>query len=179
MTGPTPLSLARRLAIMLPVVLLFLGLDQWSKGWAVANLEGQPARTYLTIFTLVYAENKGAWGSMGAGWGDMTRWLVLGVLPALVLLGLAVYALKDSEITGWEVAACGLVVAGGTGNLIDRFSLGYVQDFLYVGYGPIGTNIFNVADAVVMLGLGILLLKNFQVHRASKNRPSSELPPSD
>lgn len=173
MTGTTPLPLARRLAILLPVVLLLLGLDQWSKGWAVANLEGHPPRTYLAIFTLVYAENKGAWGSMGAGWGDMTRWLVLGLLPALVLIGLAVYALKDSEITGWEVTACGLVVAGGTGNLIDRFTLGYVQDFLYVGYGRLGTNIFNIADAVVMMGLGILLWKNLQAHRATRNSGSS------
>jgi signal peptidase II len=146
---------------MLPLALLLLGLDQWSKGWAVANVAGQPPRTYWGIFTLIYAEN------MGAGWGPQTRWLVLGVLPALVLFGLAVYALKDPEVTSWEVTACALVVAGGAGNLIDRFRLGYVQDFLYMGYGPIGTNIFNVADAVVMLGLGTLLLKNLQSYLAS------------
>jgi signal peptidase II len=171
MNASTPLTLTRRLAIMLPVVLLFLGLDQWSKSWAVATLEGHPPRTYGTILTLVYAENRGAWGSLGAAWPDSVRWLVLGLLPAVVLLGLAVYALREVEITGWEVAACGLVVAGGVGNLIDRFTLGYVQDFLYLGYGPIGTNIFNVADAVVMLGLGILLLQNLRSQRAEKTPP--------
>ena len=54
------------------------------------------------------------------------------------------------------------------GNLMDRFRLGYVQDFLYIGYGPIGTNIFNIADAVVMAGLGILLVKNFMNYRAGQ-----------
>lgn len=173
MNGPTPFPLARRLAIMVPLALLLLGLDQWSKGWAVANVAQQPPRTYWGIFTLIYAENMGAWGSMGAGWGPQTRWLVLGLLPALVLFGLAIYALKDPEVTSWEVTACALVVAGGAGNLIDRFRLGYVQDFLYIGYGPIGTNIFNVADAVVMLGLGVLLLKNLQTYLAGrKAKPS-------
>jgi signal peptidase II len=170
MKGSDALPLVQRLMIMLPVALLLLGFDQWSKGWAVANVAGKPPTTYWGIFTLVYAENMGAWGSMGAGWGPQTRWLVLGVLPALVLLGLAFYALTDVEVTRWEVTACALVVAGGAGNLIDRFRLGYVQDFLYVGYGPIGTNIFNVADAVVMLGLGVLLVKNLQTYRSGRDK---------
>ena len=168
MSEPKPFSFFHRLAIMLPVALVFLGLDQWSKAWATVAVQGHPPRTYAGIFTLVYAENLGAWGSMGAGWGPSTRWFVLGVFPALVLAGLAFYALTEKTVSKAEVLACGLVVAGGAGNLIDRFRLGYVQDFLYMGYGKIGTNIFNVADAVVMAGLGILLWKNFQNYRAEK-----------
>lgn len=175
MTESTPPSLGRRLAIMVPVALTFLALDQWSKAWATVAVQGHPPRTYGGIFTLVYAENLGAWGSLGAGWSPSTRWFVLGVFPALVLAGLAFYALKEKTISSWEVLACGLVVAGGAGNLIDRFRLGYVQDFLYVGYGPIGTNIFNVADAVVMVGLGILLWKNFQSYRAEKRQTKPSL----
>ncbi len=168
MSEPKPFSFFHRLAIMLPVALFFLGLDQWSKAWATVAVQGHPPRTYAGIFTLVYAENLGAWGSMGAGWGPSTRWFVLGVFPALVLAGLAFYALTEKTVSKAEGLACGLVVAGGAGNLIDRFRLGYVQDFLYMGYGKIGTNIFNVADAVVMAGLGILLWKNFQNYRAEK-----------
>lgn len=168
MSEPKPFSFFHRLAIMLPVALVFLGLDQWSKAWATVAVQGHPPRTYAGIFTLVYAENLGAWGSMGAGWGPSTRWFVLAVFPALVLAGLAFYALTEKTVSKAEVLACGLVVAGGAGNLIDRFRLGYVQDFLYMGYGKVGTNIFNVADAVVMAGLGILLWKNFQNYRAEK-----------
>lgn len=160
MTAPSAIPLTRRLALLLPISLFFLVFDQWSKGWAVEHLAGHPPRSYASIFVLTYAENMGAWGGLGSGWSDPVRVLVLGVLPGLVLLGLVIYALRDPEITSWDVVACALVVAGGVGNLIDRFRLGYVQDFLYVGYGAIGTNIFNVADAVVMTGLGILLLRN-------------------
>jgi signal peptidase II len=50
-----------------------------------------------------------------------------------------------------------LVCAGGIGNLIDRFSWGYVRDFLNVGLGPIRTGIFNVADAAMMAGCFLVL----------------------
>lgn len=174
MSASTPLPLARRLQILVPLSLLLLVLDLWSKSWAVVHVAGHPPRTYWGIFTLVYAENLGAWGSLGAGWASQTRWLVLAVLPAVVLFALAIYALRDPEATPWEVTACALVVAGGAGNLFDRFQLGYVRDFLYVGYGRIGTNIFNVADAVVMTGLGVLLLRGFLAYRAEqRSGPSS------
>ncbi len=167
-------SLATRLAIMFPVAITFLVLDQWSKAWATTAVQGHPPRTYAGIFTLVYAENLGAWGSLGAGWGPGTRWFMLGVFPAIVLAGLALYALKEKTISKAEVLACGLIVAGGAGNLMDRFELGYVQDFLYIGYGPIGTNIFNIADAVVMAGLGILLWKNFLSYRAERREAKAK-----
>lgn len=163
MNAPTGIPLAHRLMLLLPISVVLLVLDQWSKVWAVANLAGRPPRTYATIFTLTYAENMGAWGGLGSAWAGHIRWLVLGLLPAAVLLGLIVYALRDEEITSWDIVACALVVAGGVGNLLDRFRLGYVQDFLYVGYGRIGTNIFNIADAVVMAGLGILLVRNLML----------------
>lgn len=178
MSARVPLTLSRRLALMVPVVLLLLGTDQWSKRWAVENLQGQPPQTHFAILTLVYAENMGAWGSLGAGWGPFARWLVLGILPAAVLCGLVVYTLREKELGSAEVIACALVVAGGVGNLMDRFRLGFVQDFLYLGYGPIGTNIFNIADAVVMAGLGILLLKNIQTYRQQKADDSAESPAS-
>ena len=154
--------LARRLALMLPLIVVFLILDQGTKIWAVHNLAGQPPTDYLGIFRLTYAENTGAWGSLGAMWNPTVRWLVLGVFPALLLLGLVYYALTQEDIVTWEVVAYGLILAGGAGNLLDRFRLGHVVDFLYIGYGRIGTNIFNIADAILMVGIGILLVRSFQ-----------------
>ena len=159
MSEPKPFSFFHRLAIMLPVALVFLGLDQWSKAWATVAVQGHPPRTYAGIFTLVYAENLGAWGSMGAGWGPSTRWFVLGVFPALVLAGLAFYALTEKTVSKAEVLACGLVVAGGAGNLIDRFfrspgpMRGAVVDFVSVGWWPT----FNVADSSIVCGAILLV----------------------
>lgn len=176
MTTAKKVPVGQRLAILLALALGVFIIDQLTKKWAVANLAGQPARTYGLIFTTTYAENLGAWGSLGAGWGDNTRLIALGIFPALVLAILAIYASFAPEFTRGEIIGCSLVIGGGVGNLVDRFRLGYVQDFLYIGYGPIGTNIFNIADAVVMLGLGIILLKGIQHHRLEKELKSKPLP---
>lgn len=80
------------------------------------------------------------------------------VLPSLFLVGLMVHTVANARVNRWELAGAGLLVAGGAGNLIDRARFGYVQDFLYLGYGPIGTNIFNVADMAILAGIGLLLV---------------------
>lgn len=171
-TAP-PYSFWKRIAFLLPIAVIVFGIDQASKQWAVTHLAGHAPQTYGAIFTLIYAENTGAWGSLGAHWGDTTRLVVLGLLPAAVLIGITIYALISSETTSADLLGTALVLAGGAGNLVDRFRLGYVQDFLYIGYGPVGTNIFNIADTVVMVGLGILLFSNFKSQQKS-NPPSSQ-----
>jgi signal peptidase II len=50
-----------------------------------------------------------------------------------------------------------LFVAGGASNLADRVTRGSVIDFMSVGSGPLRTGIFNVADAAIMLGAGLVL----------------------
>ncbi|MBT9586689.1 signal peptidase II [bacterium] len=151
------MSIARQLMLLLPTAIFWLGLDQWSKQWAADHMAGHPPTTYGGILTLVYSQNLGAWGSLGASWPQPLRWMLLSLMPALLLAGLAYQILRQPGKTRWDVLACALLLAGGLGNLIDRFRLGYVRDFLHLGYGPLGTNIFNVADMVLMVGLGILL----------------------
>ena len=47
------------------------------------------------------------------------------------------------------------IIAGGIGNLIDRFFLGYVTDMLSFSIFP---PVFNIADIAVCLGCGILII---------------------
>lgn len=153
----SPLPLRTRLTLMMPVSLVVLLVDQLSKAWAVSHLAGHPPRTYLGILTLTYAENLGAWGSLGAGWTPTLRFAALTAFPMLLLVGVGIHILRDRLATRTDLVALALVIGGGAGNLIDRLQLGHVRDFLYLGYGPIGTNIFNIADSMVMLALPLLL----------------------
>ncbi|MBX3166988.1 MAG: signal peptidase II [Candidatus Eremiobacteraeota bacterium] len=148
---------SRRLIFVLLLALLTLGIDQASKIWATAHLANQPPQTYAGVFTLTYSRNYGGWGSLGANWSPWARSAFFLVLPSLFLLGLVVHTITNARVNRWELAGAGMLVAGGAGNLIDRARFGYVQDFLYLGYGPIGTNIFNVADMAILVGIGLLL----------------------
>jgi signal peptidase II len=59
----------------------------------------------------------------------------------------------------YQTVGAALICSGGLGNLIDRLTHGgYVTDFLNVGIGPLRTGIFNVADFVLLVGLGIIVL---------------------
>ena len=148
---------SRRLIFVLLLALFTLGMDQASKVWATAQLANQPPHTYAAVLTLTYSRNYGGWGSLGANWNPGMRNAFFLVLPALFLVGLVIHTVTNAKVNRWELAGAGMLVAGGAGNLIDRARFGYVQDFLYLGYGPIGTNIFNVADMAIQVGICLLL----------------------
>jgi signal peptidase II len=150
--------------------------DQWSKVWAVENLKyKQPIHYIGGLLKFIYAENKGAWGSLGGNWPEFWRMTVLIYLPIAFVIGLVGFALFYPKIRKVEVIAYACIVAGGAGNLIDRIRYDYVVDFLYMGHGKIGTNIFNIADVVIMIGFGLIIFtmaKDGWINRNSK-KPST------
>ena len=67
----------------------------------------------------------------------------------------------------WTKVALVMIISGAIGNLIDRISLGYVRDFLY--FILIDFPIFNIADILVVVGVGILILTIF-LSEAQENK---------
>ena len=66
--------------------------------------------------------------------------------------------------------AYALIIAGATGNLIDRFSLGYVVDFLLFYWRDESNDFpaFNVADSCITVAAGLLIIDFFQQLKAKK-----------
>jgi signal peptidase II len=153
------------------MLLAVLTLDQATKYWAQHTLADHPPEHYFGVLTLIYAKNFGAWGSLGASWGPAARWVVLSVIPGILLLVFWLYTLQRRATSATELMGISILVAGGYGNLIDRFRLGYVQDFLYLGYGSIGTNIFNVADMAILVGVGLMVYGSQKRERHEKALP--------
>lgn len=103
---------------------------------------------------------------MGAGLGNTMRFWILTVLPFLFLGGLSWYTVTSKDLKNYMVASYCMVIAGGVGNLIDRALYGYVVDFLWVGIpSGIGTNIFNIADVSIMIGVITLIITHFTIER--------------
>ncbi len=153
------MSFKKRIIWLISTLFIVVGSDQWSKSWAVQNVKGHLPTTYFfDLFKIIYAENTGAWGNLGGDWPQWARLSFLIYVPCMVLLGLGIYILISKKIRSLEVYGFSLVLAGGIGNIIDRIKDGFVVDFMYVGHGNIGTNIFNIADVVIMIGFGILII---------------------
>lgn len=80
-------------------------------------------------------------------------------LLSLVVLGLIVAFHARSAEGGLLLSvALGLLLGGAVGNLIDRFRLGYVLDFVDVGIGGVRWYTFNVADAAISTSIVLLLV---------------------
>jgi signal peptidase II len=54
-------------------------------------------------------------------------------------------------------AALGAVIGGALGNVVDRLRFGAVADFFYAHIGDYGWPAFNVADSLIVVGIGVLV----------------------
>lgn len=148
----------QRLLTLAVPALLAVALDRVTKNWAVATLKGQPTRSYWNdFFRFVYAENEGAFLSLGSNLSESIRYWVLAVLPVLVLLYILVYALRSPSLPALQQVAFGLIIGGGLSNIYDRIMDGMVVDFMNIGIGTLRTGIFNCADNAIMFGLFLML----------------------
>jgi signal peptidase II len=132
-------------------------LDQACKWWAVRWLLPHGPLD-LGPLRLIYSQNQGGWGGLGSGLSSHwhTFWLI--GLPALVLLWAGHNLFKAPAQLSRASVGWALVLGGGLSNLLDRVVRGYVVDYAYIGYGGIGTNIFNLADTLLLIGLFLVVL---------------------
>jgi hypothetical protein len=68
----------------------------------------------------------------------------------------------------------GLLLGGAIGNLLDRFRLGYVVDFVDLGIGTFRWYTFNVADAAISLSLVLLVLLAIKPELAGTASPAAD-----
>jgi signal peptidase II len=127
----------------------WLGPDAPRRSW-------EPAGEF---FAFEYVENTGAAFGSFPGQSDL-----LIVVALAVIAGLVVYYRRVPGPSRLLGLCLGLLVGGALGNLIDRWRLGHVVDFVAVGIWPR----FNLADVAVTLGVAILAWHVVVEERASK-----------
>ncbi|WP_320824379.1 signal peptidase II [Reinekea sp.] len=161
------IPLSARLAILAPLIVLGVLIDQLSKLWAISALQGGPRFSFLfDTLRLTYAENTGAFLGLGTSLPPHLRFIIFTALVGVFLLALLVYLLRSKELDRLSLAALGLVFVGGFSNFIDRArNEGAVVDFLNMGFGGLRTGIFNLADVYIMVGAGLLLFGHWWLDR--------------
>jgi signal peptidase II len=150
-----------RIFVILALLLACVGCDQGTKLLAREHLQNRPAIAFLgDAVRLEYAENPGAFLSLGASLPHRWAAAVFTLGSAVVILAALLFALLAAKLGALELVALSLICGGGLGNLIDRVRFdGRVTDFLNMGVGPIRTGIFNVADMALMLGAILFALR--------------------
>jgi len=136
------------------LALVILTSDQALKLWAEHTLKlGAGISILPGFFSLTRVHNTGVAFGMAQG-----NNLLTGFLAGAILVWAAWLA------RGWDwnrrfVQGVAAMVAGGAvGNLIDRARLGYVLDFFDFHYRGWSWPAFNLADACISVGVGLLVL---------------------
>jgi signal peptidase II len=159
-----------RLGWFLPICVAGSGCDLHTKSWAQSTLGQLPDQSLMLLepwLELSLAYNRGTAFSVVYDLGDAARW-VLGVLSLLAVSVMLGFVLR-AKLARREVIAFAMLAAGAIGNGYDRMfrqapggGTGVV-DFIKVNY-PWGGSwpTFNVADALVVIAGGLLLIGYLQ-----------------
>ena len=143
------------IAMFLPIVLVGLLLDRWSKDLTVLHLkESAPIDLIPGVIRLNYCENRGM--AFGLLEGQRIFFIVLTVV-VFAFVGVALWRCWIKTKFGYFATA--ICVSGAIGNFVDRLLQGYVVDMFEPTF--IRFAIFNVADIFLTIGailLGIYLL---------------------
>ena len=168
-------------ALALLVVIIIVGVDQWTKALVVEHLS--PPETgprihligqYLLLF---YIQNNGAAFSLFANSA-----VLIGLITVAVGVICYIYARMINSGSLAIKLIMGMIVGGALGNIIDRARhTGYVVDFIAFRIPQINFffAIFNIADAAISVGVFLffvsLLVSSFRRPRnAAEVKPSTQ-----
>ncbi len=134
-------------------------VDQFTKAFIVRNfLLGEVLSVIPGLFNITYIRNSGVAFGMFANGGETTRLFLL-IAPAAVSLALIVFYFRLAKDQFSQRFAVSVILGGAVSNLLDRFRLGYVVDFLDFHWrGQAHYPAFNAADTFICVGVFTLCL---------------------
>jgi signal peptidase II len=145
----------------LPMALVLIGVDQWTKGWIERHYELGEYTPVFFWLDIIRLHNPGAAFSFLADAGGWQRWFftifAVGV-SVMLIVWLRKVRLKTEPILAIALA---LVLSGAVGNVIDRIEHGYVVDFIHVHWQQAYFPAFNIADSAITIGAILLLWDAF------------------
>lgn len=154
-----------KMSILITVIIL---ADQFTKALVQQNfMLGESMPIIEGLFNLTYVRNPGAAFGIGRDANDLVRGFFFLFIPVIACFWMVYLIWKERYGNGLLCLAYSLILAGAIGNLIDRFTLGYVVDFADFYIGTRHFPAFNIADSAISIAAALLILDYFiQLKRA-------------
>lgn len=159
------------LALYGAIVVLALLADQWVKQIVDARLVYHEQVDVLPFLALFRTHNTGMAFSMLSWVGDRG----LAVIVLLVIAFVTYLAVRTNPAHVLARAGFALVIGGALGNLVDRVMHGYVIDYVLFHTPVWSFAIFNLADAFITVGAGLVILQEFLAWRGEKDGNETDL----
>lgn len=133
-------------------------LDQGSKWWVVdVVLKDMPGLYVTSFLNIRLSWNTGVTFGFLSDFGPFMPYILIGSALLIVIFLLSWLRRAENLMTCFGL---GLVMGGAIGNVLDRIRYGAVIDFLDFHWHDYHWYSFNVADAAIVCGVGLLLLEN-------------------
>jgi signal peptidase II len=141
------------------VAAVVIALDQLTKVWIASSMHLHQSIPVFSWFNLTYVRNPGAAFSLFADHSSAFRVPFFALVFVLAGGAIAFFVRQTPASQKSVLIACGLVLGGALGNLIDRIAYGEVIDFADAHLNGMHWPAFNVADSCISIGVCLLLLR--------------------
>ena len=161
--------------LFLTTAVIGAAIDLATKHAAFTYLIGkqEPVSVIPCFLSLSLSTNPGIVGGLA-----LPPWLILLANVAAVLAVVALFAMSSRTFRSLQVAL-GMILAGAIGNMYDRVLAkievpgrepitGHVRDFIYMYVGSFHWPTYNIADVLLVVGVGLFILHAFR-HRPRKS----------
>lgn len=171
---PAPAGVRWKL-IGLAIVVLGIALDLGTKSWMQQRLAMDPNRpTESERIDVIpgFFRFEGHWNegiTFGLAAGHTEPILIFTVIACAAILGVLVLTRSSSRVLHLALA---MILAGAVGNLHDRWQWHKVRDFIVVYVKEHQWPAFNVADSLIVVGVGLILWRELFGRRAETATPS-------
>jgi signal peptidase II len=136
------------------LVLAIIGLDQYTKYLVVHKMSLYQSIPVIDHFFYITSHR-----NRGAAFGILQNQQTLFIaITILVILFLIYYMVQNHRQEPGVIWAFSFILGGAIGNLIDRIRIQEVVDFFHFQFGNYHFPIFNVADAAICVGVGLMIL---------------------
>jgi signal peptidase II len=139
--------------------LVIIVVDAWTKWLVSSRIDLHESIPLIPDFLqLVHVRNTGAAFGIGANADSAIVPLLLNLGAIGVFFVVVAYAFRAAVTDRVLQTGLHLILGGAIGNLIDRFRLHYVVDFVDVFVKSHHWPAFNVADSAICVGIALLFL---------------------
>ena len=156
------------------VMIVFLGLDLFSKIWVRTNIPLYETSELLKNFLdLTHVQNRGVSFSFFADYSDSIRIpLLVGVSLIATVAMLYYHSRYWEELDSFTLAGLTCVIPGAAGKLIDRVVYGYVTDFFHFRWYETSFFVNNIADCCISVGVVFFIIPLFFHKKSSASSKS-------
>lgn len=147
----------KHLIIDLFIIIIGIVIDLVSKSIVASKMNLYDSIEIIPhFFHLTYYHNEGAaWGVLQ---GQQSLFMIITIVALAIML--IYYKSTDGKDRLSQLGIV-LMVSGTLGNFYDRICFGYVRDFLDFYIFGYDFPIFNIADSLLCIGVGLLVLAIF------------------